>query len=66
MGKVEQSSDALISFVGVYGPKLIGAIITLVIDLGVVKKIGNFFDKTLKKRGIDPSLGPFLSIMVSA
>lgn len=66
MGKVGQISDVLISVVGVYGPKLIGAIITLVIGLGLVKKISKIFDKTLKKRDIDPSLRPFLSSMVSA
>ena len=49
-----------------YGPKFIGAIITLIIGLWVVKRVSNFFNKTLDKNGIDPSLRPFLSSMVNA
>ncbi len=65
MEKLEQYTDMLMNLVSTYGLKLVGAIITLVLGLWVVKKISEFFDKTLKKKEIDPSLRPFLSSMVN-
>lgn len=64
MDKMEKYSAYAMDFVMQYGPKLIGAIITLIIGLWVVKRISKFFDKSLEKKNVDPSLRPFLSSMV--
>ena len=58
-------SAYIMDFVMQYGPKLIGAIITLIIGLWIIKRISKFFTKTLEKKEIDPSLGPFLSSMLN-
>ncbi|MFT6165781.1 MAG: small conductance mechanosensitive channel [Vicingaceae bacterium] len=62
---MDKYSDYIMAFVMQYGPKLIGAIITLIIGLWIVKRISKFFSKTLEKKEIDPSLRPFLSSMVN-
>lgn len=57
----EQAKDLIIQ----YGAQLIGAVLTLVIGLWVLKGINRTFGKMLSKRNIDPSLVPFLKGMVS-
>ena len=56
----------IMDFAMEYGPKLIGAIITLVIGLWVIKTIMNGIEKGFKKREIDPSLIPFLKGLIGA
>ncbi|MFO7810446.1 MAG: mechanosensitive ion channel [Candidatus Delongbacteria bacterium] len=46
-------------------PKLVGAIIVLVIGMWIVKIITKTFGKTLEKRKVDPSLTPFLKSLTS-
>lgn len=43
-----------------YGLQFIGAIITLIIGSWVIKRLVRVFEKTLNKRGIDPTLIPTL------
>jgi small conductance mechanosensitive channel len=56
-------SDQITSFVVEYGPKLIGAVVTLLIGLWVIKRIVKAVEKAMSKRAIDPSLKPFLVSM---
>jgi len=48
-----------------YGVQLIGAVLTLIIGLWILKGINRTFSKMLEKRDIDPSLVPFLKGLVS-
>lgn len=65
MEKVNEYSDQLVELAILYGPKIIGAIITLIIGLWVIKKITNRVKKAFEKRDIDPSLRPFLTGLIS-
>ncbi|HPR62538.1 MAG TPA: mechanosensitive ion channel, partial [Prolixibacteraceae bacterium] len=49
----------------VWGPKLIGAIVVLVLGLWIVKMISKAFGRFLEKRNIDASLTPFLKSLVN-
>lgn len=49
----------------VWGPKILLALITLVVGWIISGKIGYFVRKQLKKKEIDPTLVPFLSTLVS-
>jgi len=66
MDKMEQYSSYIADFVMLYGPKLIGAIFTLVIGLWIVKRVSKVFNNTLDTKGVDPSLRPFLSSMLTS
>jgi len=48
-----------------YGAKILGAVITLIIGLWILKGINRTFGKALQKRNVDPSLVPFLRSLVS-
>jgi len=62
---IDQFSGEISEFVLSYGPKLIGAIITLIVGLWVIKKISSGIKVAFEKRGIDPSLRPFLTSLIS-
>jgi len=68
----ELSTDALkykaylIDFIADYGPKLIGAILVLIIGLWVVKLLTKGFDKLMVKSKMDDSLRPFLMGLVGS
>lgn len=49
----------------VWGPKLVGAIVVLILGLWIVKMISKAFGKFLEKRNIDASLTPFLKSLVN-
>lgn len=49
-----------------YGLKLLGALVVLIIGLWIIKVIMNGIRKNFDKRGMDPSLKPFLLGMISA
>ncbi|WP_421897210.1 mechanosensitive ion channel family protein [Marinoscillum sp.] len=49
-----------------YGPKVVLAIITLVIGLWIIGMVSRGFEKVMKKRNFDPSLTPFLKTLLSA
>ena len=44
----------------VYGPKVILAILVLIIGLSVIKSFTQLVSKNLQKRNVDPNLSPFL------
>jgi len=48
-----------------YGPKLVGAILLLLVGSWIIKIINKSFGKFLNKRSIDDSLKPFLKSIVS-
>ncbi len=66
MDTQELSADALkykgyaFDFIMDYGPKLIGAIIVLIIGLWVVKAITKAIDRLMVKSSVDDSLRPFM------
>ncbi|MEQ8580652.1 MAG: mechanosensitive ion channel [Marinoscillum sp.] len=49
-----------------YGPKVVLAIITLIIGLWIIGMVSRGFEKVMKKRNFDPSLTPFLKTLLSA
>lgn len=49
-----------------YAPKVLMAIITLIIGFWIIKRLMRFLDKSLIKNGMDLSLSKFLSSIVSA
>ncbi len=59
------SSDAITAFIMDYGPKVIGAVLTLIIGFIVIGIIVGFVNKTMLNRGVDPSLVPFLKSILS-
>ncbi len=66
MNSEEITSDALkykglaMDFIMDYGPKLIGAIVVLIIGLWVIKIITKAIDRILVKSNVDDSLRPFM------
>lgn len=70
MDTTEMTADALkykdyaIDFIMDYGPKLIGAIIVLIIGLWVIKLITRGTDRLLVKSNVDDSLRPFMKSLV--
>jgi len=57
--------DQFNNIVYTYGPKLIGALVVLIIGNFVIKMIINSFTKMLDRKKTDSSLKPFLRSMVS-
>jgi small conductance mechanosensitive channel len=57
----EQAIDFLFDF----GPKILGALIALIIGLWIVGRISQGVRKLMQKRGVEPSLQSFLASMVS-
>ena len=49
-----------------FGPKVIGAIIVLIIGLWIVKKTTKSISKLMQKRNIDASLRPFLTSLIGS
>jgi small conductance mechanosensitive channel len=64
MENVENLSKQLYDLILVYGPKLVGAIITLIIGLWVISIVRNLIRKHLEKSSVDPSLRGFLNSMI--
>lgn len=60
VNKVKDFSAIAIAWMLDYGPKIVLAIITLVIGLWIIKLFTKSFDKIMTKRNFDPSLKPFL------
>lgn len=48
-----------------YAPKVIGALLTLIIGFWITARIVNVVDKALHKRNVDETIHPFLKSMVS-
>ncbi len=57
----QQAYDLLMN----YGPKVIGAIVFLLVGLQIISWFNKLFRKTLEKRNVDKSLQPFLKSFIS-
>lgn len=64
MEKVNSLSEQIYDLVMSYGPKLIGAIITLIIGLWVISIIRGALRKRFEKQDVDPSLRGFLNSLI--
>ena len=62
---MEEHLDQLIDILIAYAPKVIGAIVTLVIGLWLIKIIVKSVRKTMERRHVDASLIPFLSTVLA-
>ncbi|WP_422361009.1 mechanosensitive ion channel family protein [Reichenbachiella sp.] len=62
---LEELMPQILDLIFEYGPKLVGAILVLVIGFWVVKAMTNGFKRLLEVRDIDASLKPFLVSLVS-
>lgn len=58
--------ESLRNFVLLYGPKVIGAVLVLILGLWAIRIITRAFGRMLQKRNIDESLKPFLKTLVNA
>ena len=65
MENLDQYTAKAIELVMTYVPKLLLAIITLIIGLWIVKAIVNAIGRAMERKGVDPSLRPFLSNLAS-
>lgn len=61
----EKIVSQLTEMIVTYGPKLIGAIIVLIVGLWVIKAVTKGFGKILEKRKTNDSLAPFLKSLVN-
>lgn len=59
------ATDLLMDFAVVYGLRLIGAVLALIIGLWIVGKISKSLRKLMEKRDLDPSLRGFLGTLLS-
>jgi small conductance mechanosensitive channel len=59
-------SETLYAWVVLHGPKLILAILTLIIGLWIIKMISKSLGKMMNRRNVDPSLRPFFQSLFSA
>lgn len=57
--------DRIMNGVWEYGPKIIMAIVILLVGLWLIGKFSQFFNKMLNKNGVDADLVPFLTSLVS-
>ena len=64
MESVGAISQSIYNIIVIYGPKLIGAIITLLIGWWIIKIIQNTLRKTFEKREMEPSHRGFLNSMI--
>ena len=64
MEPVEAISQSIYDVIVTYGPKLIGAIITLIIGWWIIKIIQKTLRKTFEKRQMEASLRGFLNSMI--
>nr|WP_321354299.1 mechanosensitive ion channel domain-containing protein [uncultured Draconibacterium sp.] len=64
MEEVTNLSEKIYDLVMTYGPKLIGAIITLIIGLWIISVIRSAVRKRFEKQNVDPSLRGFLNSLI--
>jgi len=58
---MENLSERIYGIVSVYGPKLIGAIITLIIGMWLISVLTRALRKRFEKQNMEPSLRGFLN-----
>ena len=61
---IDSYSDKIYDLIMIYGPKLIGAILTLIIGLWIIKIIQRTIRKNFEKRDVDVSLRGFFNSMI--
>ncbi len=61
---MENLSEQINEIVFVYGPKLIGAIITLIIGMWIISVVTRSLRKRFEKQNMEPSLRGFLNSMI--
>lgn len=59
-----QYAETLINLFVIWGPKLVGAVLALIIGLYLSNMITGSLDKMMTKKELDPSLRPFLKSLV--
>lgn len=62
---MENFQDKFVEFLMNYGPKVLGAIVVLIIGLWVIGSITRFIKNSFEKREMDASLRGFLSSMIA-
>jgi small conductance mechanosensitive channel len=65
MEHIEFYTSQIKELIILYGARILGAILTLVIGLWVIKWLNNAFKSFMEKRSVDSSLKPFLTSLVS-
>ena len=60
MFDLSKYSRTITNYVVLYGMKILIALLILVVGLWLIKRLTNFLFRLMEKRGIDPSLIPFL------
>lgn len=66
MEKLEAYSDKAIELIMAYAPKLLLAIVVLLVGLWVIKGFTKQLKRMMEKRGVDESLRPFLNSLIGA
>ncbi|MEQ8518679.1 MAG: mechanosensitive ion channel [Cytophagales bacterium] len=61
----EKIMDQIYNLSMEYGPKLISALVVLILGLWIIKGLSGAFSRVLSKREVDPSLVPFLKGLVN-
>ena len=64
METFQSTSEKLYDLVLIYGPRLIGALLTLIIGMWVISIIRRIIRKRFEKRDMEPSLRGFLNSMI--
>ena len=62
---IEKYLDKAIDVNVSHGPGIVAALVVLIIGLWIVGRIVNVAKKLMEKRGVDPSLRPFLGSLIS-
>lgn len=62
---MENLQDQFIESLVIYGPKVFGAIVVLIIGLWIIGRVTRFINISFDKRAMDPSLRGFLSSMIA-
>ena len=63
--QVSNYLDKIVTFFIDYGPRLLGAILVLIVGFWIIKIITKAFVRLMHKRKLDPSLIPFLRSLVN-
>lgn len=65
LGSLDISSEVLLAFSMTYGPRIIGSVLTLLLGLWLAGLAGKLVKGMLNRGKVDPSLGSFLSSLLS-
>ena len=62
---INAAADHLIKTATVFAPRLVLALVFLIIGLFLITRVGRLIDSIVKKKGLDPSLSSFLGGMLT-